>query len=111
MQVTLTKITVNFGSLRAVDDVSLDFEEAEIHALVGENGAGKSTIMAVLFGLQTDHEGQIHIDSLRMRWQSPRQTIAAGSAWSTSISCSKTRVVVQSGPCSQQHHLGLTVGG
>ena len=64
MQVSLTNITVNFGSLRAAGDVSLDFEEAEIHALGCENGTGKSTIIAVLFGQQTDYEGQIHIDSL-----------------------------------------------
>ncbi len=71
-------ITVRFGPLCAVDKVSLSFRPGEIHAIVGENGAGKSTVMSVLFGLQTRYGGQIAIDGAVRAWQSPKEAIEAG---------------------------------
>ena len=59
MKAELHEISVNFGTFCAVNNVSLSFAPGEIHALVGENGAGKSTAMSVLFGLNTDYQGNI----------------------------------------------------
>lgn len=58
MKAELHEISVNFGTFCAVDNVSLSFAPGEIHALVGENGAGKSTAMSVLFGLKI---GRAHV--------------------------------------------------
>ena len=78
MHVALQNISVNFGSLVALDDVSVEFTSGEIHALVGENGAGKSTAMAVLFGMQQDYRGTITKDNKNYAWSSPRDAINAG---------------------------------
>ena len=49
---------MRFGGVRALDDVSFDVREGEIHALLGENGAGKSTILKILSGVQPPTAGR-----------------------------------------------------
>ncbi len=44
-------ITKRFHGVTALDDVSFEVEKGEIHALVGENGAGKSTMIKILSGV------------------------------------------------------------
>ena len=78
MEVALENITVRFGEQLAVDDVSLLFRPGSVHAVVGENGAGKSTAMNVLFGLRTPDRGNVRIDGKPFVWDSPRQAINAG---------------------------------
>ena len=78
MKAELHEISVNFGTFCAVNNVSLSFAPGEIHALVGENGAGKSTAMSVLFGLNTDYQGNIVINDQHRRWKSPADAISAG---------------------------------
>ena len=78
MKAELHEISVNFGAFCAVNNVSLSFAPGEIHALVGENGAGKSTAMSVLFGLNTDYQGNIVINDQHRRWKSPADAISAG---------------------------------
>ena len=78
MKAELHEISVNFGAFCAVNNVSLSFAPGEIHALVGENGAGKSTAMSVLFGLNTDYQGNIVINNQHRRWKSPADAISAG---------------------------------
>jgi ribose transport system ATP-binding protein len=48
-----------FGGTRALDGVDLDVEAGEIHAVLGENGAGKSTMIKVLAGLYRPDAGQV----------------------------------------------------
>jgi ABC-type sugar transport system ATPase subunit len=60
--VELRNITKTFFGVKAVDDVSLSFKKGEVHAVVGENGAGKSTIMKILSGLYFTDSGSIYID-------------------------------------------------
>ncbi|MDF1494951.1 sugar ABC transporter ATP-binding protein [Caproiciproducens sp. CPB-2] len=57
--VQMEDITVRFPGVLALDKVRLDVEPGEVHVLIGENGAGKSTIMKVLAGVNTDYEGKI----------------------------------------------------
>ena len=60
--IELRNITKTFFGVKAVDDVSLAFLKGEVHAIVGENGAGKSTIMKILGGLYFADSGEIWID-------------------------------------------------
>ena len=78
MKAELHEISVKFGTFCAVNNISLSFAPGEIHALVGENGAGKSTAMSVLFGLNTDYQGNILINDQLRRWKSPADAISAG---------------------------------
>lgn len=57
----LDAVNVNFGSLRAVDNVSLTVERGTIHALLGPNGAGKSTTIAASVGLLKPTSGHARI--------------------------------------------------
>ena len=78
VSVEMTDITVRFDALTAVDSVSLSIAPGEIHAVVGENGAGKSTIMNVLFGLIVPNEGAIRLNGETCAWRSPQDAIAHG---------------------------------
>jgi ribose transport system ATP-binding protein len=51
-----------FGGTRAVDHVDLEVEAGEIHALLGENGAGKSTVIKILAGLYPPDAGEVLLD-------------------------------------------------
>jgi general nucleoside transport system ATP-binding protein len=55
-------ITKRFGSLVALNDVSLRFDPGKVHALLGENGAGKSTVVKCLLGYYQADEGAFLID-------------------------------------------------
>ncbi len=71
-------ITKRFGSVVANAEIDLSVPERTIHAIVGENGAGKSTIMKILYGFYTADEGEIHIDGKRCDIRSPHDAIAIG---------------------------------
>ena len=49
--IEMNNITKIFGNFKALDDVTFKVIKGEVHALLGEIGAGKSTLMSVLFGL------------------------------------------------------------
>jgi ribose transport system ATP-binding protein len=55
----------DFGGTRALDGVDLDVEAGEIHAVLGENGSGKSTMIKVLAGLYRPDAGQVMLDGER----------------------------------------------
>jgi ribose transport system ATP-binding protein len=57
--VEMEDITVRFPGVLALDKVRFRAERGKVHVLLGENGAGKSTIMKVLAGVYTDYEGRI----------------------------------------------------
>ena len=78
VRASLAGVTVRFGGHVAVDDLSLEFESGRVHALLGENGAGKSTAVNVLFGLVRPDAGAVLIDGEPRRLDSPRAAIAAG---------------------------------
>ena len=57
--VQMDDITVQFPGVLALDKVHFNAKPGEVHVLLGENGAGKSTIMKVLAGVNTNYEGRI----------------------------------------------------
>jgi len=57
----LAKVTVRFGGLVAIDDLSLNVQEGTIHSLIGPNGAGKSTVINTITGLYRPTLGKVLI--------------------------------------------------
>ena len=58
----LKNITKTFGNVVANNDVSINVTKGTIHAIVGENGAGKSTIMRIAYGFYNADSGEILVD-------------------------------------------------
>ncbi len=74
----LRNITKRFGSVLANDHVNIKVEPATIHAIVGENGAGKSTAMRIAYGFYTADSGEILVDGQVREINSPHDAIALG---------------------------------
>jgi simple sugar transport system ATP-binding protein len=74
----LRNITKTFGAVTANDDVSLAVEKGTIHAIVGENGAGKSTIMRIAYGFYSADSGEILVDGKPVTIKSPEDAIRLG---------------------------------
>ena len=75
-----TGITVRFGGLMALDDVSLQVEPGSIAGLVGPNGAGKSTLLGVLSGLLRANAGHVSLCGEDVTNASPRARARLGLA-------------------------------
>jgi D-xylose transport system ATP-binding protein len=58
----MRNISISFGGVRAVDDVSIDLQPGEVVGLLGHNGAGKSTLIKILSGAYQADKGEILID-------------------------------------------------
>src|SRR5215471_17872396 len=71
-------ITKRFGAVIANQGVDISIPAGSIHAIVGENGAGKSTVMKILYGIYTADEGEIWIEGEKREIRSPRDAIASG---------------------------------
>lgn len=76
--VELRHIVKKFPGVVANRDVSLVARRGEVHALVGENGAGKSTVMKVLYGMQRPDDGEVLVNGSAVHFKSPSEAIAAG---------------------------------
>jgi simple sugar transport system ATP-binding protein len=76
--VEMRGITKRFGSVTANDRVEICVPARSIHAIIGENGAGKSTAMNILYGFYTADEGQILIDGEAREIHNPKDAIALG---------------------------------
>jgi len=58
----IRNVTREFPGVKALDNVSAQFDLGEIHALMGENGAGKSTMMKIITGIYQPDLGSVYID-------------------------------------------------
>lgn len=71
-------ITKRFPGVLANDDITFKVEKAEIHGLLGENGAGKSVLMSILYGLYKPDEGVIEVDGALQSISSPSEAMNLG---------------------------------
>ena len=76
----LKGITKIFPGVKALDRVSFQLKAGEIHALMGENGAGKSTFIKVITGVHRAEEGEMYLDGRRVDFRSPLDAQNAGIA-------------------------------
>jgi len=76
--IELRGITKTFGAVVANDRVTIKVQTGTIHAIVGENGAGKSTAMRIAYGFYTADAGQILVDDQPESITSPQSAIALG---------------------------------
>ncbi len=76
----LETVAINkwFGSNHANRDVSLTVPKGTIHGVIGENGAGKSTIMSIVYGYLRADSGDIRVNGRSVSIRSPRDALGAG---------------------------------
>ena len=78
MKVELRNIYKSFGPVRASDGLQVSFESGRIYGLLGETGAGKTTLMKILAGFLSLDSGEILIDSRPVQIKSPAQALDQG---------------------------------
>lgn len=74
----LDKVRKEFGNLVATNDVSFEVHKREIVALVGENGAGKSTICKIITGVYTRDGGEMELNGKPVNFRSVKESIREG---------------------------------
>jgi branched-chain amino acid transport system ATP-binding protein len=78
-------LSIRFGGLRAVDDVSLSVARNRITTIIGPNGAGKSTLFNLISGALRPHAGRVLVEGVDRTGAPPYQMQAAGLARSFQI--------------------------
>jgi D-xylose transport system ATP-binding protein len=73
-------ITKRFGALTALSDIDLDIRAGEVLALLGDNGAGKSTFIKILAGAHLPSDGQLLVGGEPVAFSSPKDAATAGIA-------------------------------
>ncbi|WP_245156044.1 sugar ABC transporter ATP-binding protein [Nocardioides sp. 503] len=76
--IEMQDISITFGAVRALSGVGLRLFPGEVHALMGENGAGKSTMIKALTGVYTIDGGTIRVGGEEQHFSSPAAAQAAG---------------------------------
>lgn len=76
--IELKNITKSFGDVVANDSVSMEVHKGTIHAIVGENGAGKSTIMRIAYGFYGADSGEIFVNGKPVVIKNPHDAIDLG---------------------------------
>ena len=83
----MNHITKIFPGVKALDDVSFNLKKGEIHAIVGENGAGKSTFIKTLTGVHQPDGGEIILDGEKIVMSDPLVAQKHGIILSRSFCC------------------------
>src|ERR1700733_1355955 len=71
MPLEVSEVSVQFGGLAALSDVSLEVREAAITGLIGPNGAGKTTLFDVITGMRKPNRGTVSLNGQDLRGVSP----------------------------------------
>ena len=80
MRLELDRVSLRFGNTVALHDVSFCIQSAEVVCLLGDNGAGKSSLIRVLAGVHQPTSGTCRIDGQAVQLDSPRDALARGIA-------------------------------
>ena len=76
--IELERVSKAFGATQAVRDLSLKIARGAVHAIVGENGAGKSTVGKIVAGVHRPDRGSVLLDGEPVAFRSPRDALAHG---------------------------------
>jgi branched-chain amino acid transport system ATP-binding protein len=74
----IKKLTVHYGPLIAIDEISLEIEKGEIVSLLGPNGAGKTTLLLTLSGILKTTEGRIYFRDQDITNLDPHKIVSMG---------------------------------
>ena len=74
----MINIKKNFDSIQAIVNGNFNLNRGEIHSLIGENGAGKSTMMKIAYGLYSPDDGVINIKGDKFNFLTPKKAIDMG---------------------------------
>jgi simple sugar transport system ATP-binding protein len=75
---TVDGVSLSFGQVRALQDVTMHARRGEVTAIVGDNGAGKSTLVRCVSGVHTPDAGTVEFDGQTVHFKSPHDARAAG---------------------------------
>ncbi len=76
----MKNITLRFGGVKAITDISFDVREGEIRSIIGPNGAGKSSMLNVISGFYTPQEGEVWFRGQKRPPMKPYQVAQMGIA-------------------------------
>ena len=76
--IELDNVSKSFGATRAVRDLSLSVDRGAVHAIVGENGAGKSTVGKIVAGVHRPDRGRVLLAGEPVAFRSPRDALTHG---------------------------------
>jgi ABC-type uncharacterized transport system ATPase subunit len=76
--VKMVNITKTFSDLTANDKINFEVKKGEVHGLLGENGAGKTVLMKILYGMHKPDQGQIFVDDQEVRIDNSAKAIRLG---------------------------------
>jgi len=78
MKIEMKGINKSFGTNQVLKNAGFVLEDGEVHALMGENGAGKSSLMKILTGVYTRDDGTVIVDGEEVVYKTPQEAEKAG---------------------------------
>lgn len=72
------KIGKEFNKVWVLEDINFNLERKEVHSIVGENGAGKSTFIKIISGIHSQSSGEIFIEGEKREYNSPKESEELG---------------------------------
>ncbi|MFD1440769.1 sugar ABC transporter ATP-binding protein [Lacticaseibacillus hegangensis] len=80
VMLAIRNLSKSFGRNRVLQHIDMDVKKGSVMGLMGENGAGKSTMMKCLFGIKTRDEGQFFLDGKEVSFAGPKDALENGIA-------------------------------
>ena len=74
------RLSIHFGGVKAVDDVSFSLDAGTVYAVIGPNGAGKTTLFNLITGLYQPTSGDIRLDGISIAGMAPHRLAMLGIA-------------------------------
>ena len=74
----LRNVTKTFPGVKALSDINFEVKQGEIHALMGENGAGKSTMIKIICGVFHADQGEMLFNGQNVKFRNPREAFHSG---------------------------------